>query len=374
MTPHNPVVGHSPQKRYQLRLQQGDFLPDEKQSEVVDALQDLYQRLTHLPPPVPGSLISRLFSKKSPAPTVRGLYIWGGVGRGKTWLMDLFYQTIADGAKQRMHFHRFMQWVHDELARYKGQRDPLHMLAKDFSAHTRLLCLDEFFVSDIGDAMILAGLLDGLFSHGVTLVATSNIPPDALYENGLQRSSFLTAIELLETHNLVVELGGDIDFRLRYLEQAQVYHTPLSEQVSEKLNEEFQHLSQDSPTCDDTIEIAGRQISVICCSDDVAWFDFATLCGHGRGAKDYIQIASCYHTVLLSDIPIMGDEQGDQLRRFTYLVDEFYDRNIKLVISAEAEPEQLYQGKRMTFEYQRTASRLREMQSHDYLAKGHRAL
>ena len=374
MTPYHSIVEASPQQRYQQRLQQDGFLPDEKQGEVVDALQHLHQQLSNMPPAVPNSLISRLFAaKKMQQPRIQGLYIWGGVGRGKTWLMDLFYQTIPEGAKQRMHFHRFMQWVHEELPRYKGQPDPLHKLAKDFSDQTKLLCLDEFFVSDIGDAMLLSGLLDGLFAYGVTLVATSNIPPSQLYSNGLQRSSFLPAIGLLETHNSVVELGGDTDFRLRYLEQAQVYHSPLSEKVTEKLNEEFRHLSFDAVVCGGFVEIAGRMIPVICRSDDVIWFGFSILCGGGRAAKDYLEIASSYHTVLLSDICIMGDEQGEQLRRFIHMVDEFYDRNIKLVISAEAEPELLYRGERMAFEYRRTASRLREMQSHEYLAKGHRA-
>lgn len=349
-------------------------MPDERQAEVVIKLQQLYQQIDNAPLAEPISLISRIFSKKkSQAETLRGLYIWGGVGRGKTWLMDLFYQTMSDGSKQRMHFHRFMQWVHDELPRYSGQPDPLLKLAKDFSDQTKLLCLDEFIVTDIGDAMILAGLLDGLFAYGVTLVATSNIPPDQLYKNGLQRSSFLPAIALLNQYVDAVELGGDVDFRLRYLEQAQVYHTPLSEVVRERLNEEFCHLSQDALVRDGTIEIAGRQISVVSYSDDVAWFNFSTLCGHGRSAKDYLEIASCFHTVLISNIPIMDDLQAEQLRRFTHMVDEFYDRNIKLVISADAEPERLYLGERMAFEYQRTASRLREMRSHDYLAKGHRA-
>ncbi|MCF6282165.1 MAG: AFG1 family ATPase [Candidatus Polarisedimenticolaceae bacterium] len=369
------VVTKSPLQCYQQRLKQKEVLPDEKQAEVVDKLQVLYQQMVEAPTPEPISLISRIFAtKKSTLPTVRGLYIWGGVGRGKTWLMDLFYQTLPEGAKQRMHFHRFMQWVHDELPRYSGQPDPLLKLAKDFADQTKLLCLDEFIVTDIGDAMILAGLLDGLFAYGVTLVATSNIPPDQLYENGLQRSSFLPAIAQLNQHTDVVELGGDVDFRLRYLEQAQVYHAPLSEVVRERLNEEFHHLSQDALVGDAAVEIAGRQVAVVRRSDDVVWFDFATLCGFGRSAKDYIEIANCYHTVLLSDIPIMVDQHAEQLRRFTYMVDEFYDRNIKLVISAEAEPERLYQGERMAFEYQRTASRLKEMQSHDYLAKGHRAI
>lgn len=373
MTHSISTIETGPQRLYQQHLRQGELFTDEKQEAVVEALQSLHQRLTSRQLSVPANLFTRLFLQQKPqSAAIQGLYIWGGVGRGKTWLMDLFYQTVPDGAKQRLHFHRFMQWVHDELVRYRGRRDPLQQLAEDFSAQTRLLCLDEFFVSDIGDAMILAGLLDGLFSRGVTLVATSNIPPDELYKNGLQRSSFLPAIEMLKQHNHVVELGGDIDFRLRYLEQAQVYHTPLNQEVNEKLNQEFRHLSLDSAVCCECVTIAGRQIPVVCRSDDVIWFDFAILCGAGRGAKDYIEIASCYHTVLLSDIRIMSDQQGDRLRRFTHLVDEFYDRNIKLIISAEAEPEQLYQGERLAFEYQRTASRLREMQSHDYLAKGHR--
>ena len=373
MLEHYPPQKQGPRAQYQYRLQQGELLADSDQARVVDQLQELFQRLTTPVPAVQQGLLQRLFARQPTQQAEPGLYIWGGVGRGKTWLMDIFYQAVPDERKTRQHFHRFMQWVHDELGRFKGQSDPLDLVADEFAARSRLLCLDEFHVTDIGDAMILARLLKGLFSRGVTLVATSNVPPDELYKNGLQRESFLPAIALLKSHNQVIELGGRTDFRLRYLEQARVYHTLSDHQAEARLQAEFDHLVLDGATSTQPLEIAGRRIPVRTMSDDVVWFEFNTLCGDGRSARDYIELASCFHTVLLSEIPVMGDDQGDRVKRFMHLVDEFYDRNVKLIISAEAEPEALYHGQRLGFEFQRTASRLREMQSHDYLARGHLA-
>ena len=373
MLEHYPPQTQGPRAQYRYRLQQGDLLPDSEQALVVDQLQELFQRLTAPAPEAQQGLLQRLFARQSTLSSEPGLYIWGGVGRGKTWLMDIFYQAVPDERKTRQHFHRFMHWVHDELDRFKGQPDPLELVADEFAARSRLLCLDEFHVTDIGDAMILARLLKGLYSRGVTLVATSNVPPDELYKNGLQRESFLPAIALLKSHNQVIELGGETDFRLRYLEQAKVYHSPLDNQADACLRAEFDHLVLDAVTSKQPLEIIGRSVPVCGMSDDVVWFEFSTLCGDGRSARDYIELASCFHTVLLSDIPVMGDDQGDRVKRFMHLVDEFYDRNVKLIVSAEAEPEALYHGQRLSFEFQRTASRLREMQSHDYLARGHLA-
>ncbi len=372
---HAPAAvlgGGSPQEHYSNQLRHGDLVADSEQAAVVGLLQDLYERLSTDSPPDSVGLARRLFSRSKPPPPPRGLYIWGGVGRGKTWLMDLFFDSLAFEQKQRLHFHRFMRRIHHELARLKGRRDPLDIVAADFARQARVLCLDEFHVSDIGDAMLLGQLLKALFAQGVTLVATSNIPPDYLYQDGLQRVHFLPAIALLKQHTQVVNLGGSTDYRLKYLELAKVYHTPPGGRAQRLMQAEFSRLAPGKALENGRLCVEGREIPVISLADDVAWFGFEVLCGGPRSPADYIEIARCFHTVLLSDVPVMDDDQADRLRRFMHLVDEFYDRNVKLIISAAAAPEALYRGERLAFEYRRTASRLKEMQSHAYLAREHR--
>ena len=316
----------------------------------------------------PQGLLSRL---RRPEP-VRGLYIHGGVGRGKTYLMDRFFDLAPGEAKLRQHFHRFMQRVHDELAELKGRSDPLDTVAQKIAAATPLICFDEFFVSDIADAMILGRLFGNLFDAGVTLVATSNVHPDELYRDGLQRSRFLPAIERLKQHTTVVEAAGDTDYRLRVLEQAQIYHYPLDEQAGENLCRYFDGIAPCAPVLDGQIEIAHRAIDFVRRADGIIWFDFDALCAGPRGVEDYIEIARCFATVIVSDIPVLGVESENEARRFIALVDEFYDRRVKLFISASAALEALYTGNRLRFEFRRTMSRLREMQGHDYLALAHR--
>ena len=370
--PATQFGGMSPREHYLKQLQHGDLVADSGQTTVVDALQGLYERLLVAQTTDSLSLARRLFLRaKASAVPPQGLYIWGGVGRGKTWLMDLFFHSLPFEQKQRLHFHRFMRQIHKELDRLKGQRDPLELVAADFAQQVRVLCLDEFYVSDIGDAMLLGQLLKGLFAQGVTLVVTSNIPPDYLYQEGLQRMNFLPAIALLKEHTGVVELGGSTDYRLKYLELAKVYHTPLVERSRQLMQAEFSRLTTKGLD-GGSICIENREIPVISLADDVAWFDFEVLCGGPRSPADYIEIARCFHAVLLSDIPAMDDNRTDWLRRFMHLVDEFYDRNVKLIISADALPEGLYRGERLAFEYRRTASRLKEMQSRAYLGRGHR--
>jgi cell division protein ZapE len=291
----------------------------------------------------------------------------------------MFYDSVPGEAKLRIHFHRFMRRVHHELADLDGVKNPLERVADKIAAEASLICFDEFFVSDITDAMILAGMFEALFDRGVCLVATSNIAPDGLYKDGLQRARFLPAIALINAHTEVLNVDGGVDYRLRTLEQAQLYYTPLDQGADISLMSSFERLapnkegSEVNIEVDVPIEIEGRYIQSRYLADDVVWFDFDALCDGPRSQNDYIELAKEFHTVLISDVPQMGRDNEDRARRFINLVDEFYDRKIKLVLSAEVELFNLYASGRLAFEFQRTCSRLQEMQSHDYLAAAHRA-
>ncbi len=349
---------------YRSLIEAGHYQPDPPQRPVVEALDGLWQELTT---PRRVGWVARL--RRAPAP-VRGLYIWGGVGRGKTWLMDLFYESLPRPDKFRIHFHRFMARVHAALRERESLRNPLDDVAREWAGRYRVLCFDEFHVSDIADAMLLGGLLAALFRRGVVLVATSNLAPGSLYRDGLQRARFLPAIDLLERHTRVVELAGDIDFRLRILERSEIYHSPLDEGSERALEHAFERFSGGYEMAA-TLQINGRPFRARRRADGVVWFDFAELCGKARGSVDYIEIARSFNTVLLSGIPVMGPDMEDPARRFVHLVDELYDRNVKLLVTAAAPARQLYAGRRLELEFQRTASRLAEMQGHDYLALPH---
>lgn len=304
---------------------------------------------------------------------VPGLYLWGGVGRGKTHLMDLFYECVPFVARQRTHFHRFMQRVHHELREVAGEKDPLRLVGARIAAEARVLCFDEFFVSDITDAMLLAGLLDELFARGVTLIATSNVEPDHLYRDGLQRQRFLPAIDLLKRHVRVINVDGGTDHRLRLLEQAELYHSPLDAGADASLERSFASLAPDAGRTDVDLPVEGRLIRARRVADDVVWFEFGELCEGPRSQNDYIELAREFHAILLGNVPVFTVESEDAARRFINLVDELYDRDVKLVVSAAALPADLYRGTRLCLEFERTASRLVEMQSRDYLARAHRA-
>jgi cell division protein ZapE len=304
---------------------------------------------------------------------LRGLYLWGGVGRGKTVLMDLFYECLPPDDRLRMHFHRFMQRVHHDLNDLAGTPNPLEAVADGFAAEAHVLCFDEFFVSDIGDAMILGELLGALFERGVTLVATSNVEPDRLYENGLQRRRFVPAIEQLKAHTRVHNVDVQVDYRLRVLERAEIYHAPLDSGAEISLKNSFDALAPEPPQYEVGLTIEGRRINARCVAEDVVWFDFAELCEGPRSQNDYIELARIYHAVLISGVPCFSARSENAARRFISLVDEFYDHDVKLILSAEAQPAALYQGERLRFEFERTSSRLLEMQSHEYLARSHRA-
>lgn len=346
---------------------------DPAQQQAVALLDDLYRRL--LAEPIKPPLLTRLLSslRRSPMEPVRGLYMWGGVGRGKTWLMDLFFESLPFEQKLRMHFHRFMRRVHQDLRALAGQSNPLLGVADRFAADARVLCFDEFFVSDITDAMILGELLDALFARGVTLVATSNIPPQHLYRDGLQRRRFLPAIALLERHTEIMNVDGGTDYRLRSLERAEIYYAPLDAGADASLAASFAGLAPMEATEGEVLEVEGRPIPTRKRADDVVWFDFTALCAGPRSQNDYIELAREFHAVLISDVPRFTTRLEDQARRFISLVDEFYDRGVKLILSAEAPLEDLYGGERLSFEFERTRSRLLEMQSREYLAKLHRA-
>ena len=366
------LAGKGPLQRYQQAIEAGDVQQDDAQLLAVTHLQTLFDELV-APVQKPG-LLARLFAgpRSGRAKSPKGLYLWGGVGRGKTYLMDLFYESLPMQEKSRTHFHRFMRSVHIRLRELQAEKNPLKQIAEEFSNRSRILCFDEFFVSDITDAMILATMLDELLSGGVVLVATSNLEPARLYENGLQRRKFLPAIELIEANTRVLNVDGGIDYRLRALEMAEIYHFPLDQAADKSLMASFTAISPDEGSDGIALEIENRSIRSRRCGDGVAWFEFDEICVGPRSQNDYIELARIFQTILISNVPCFGSKTEDQARRFISLVDEFYDRNVKLILSAAQPPMALYQGEMLEFEFQRTQSRLQEMQSHEYLAREHK--
>jgi cell division protein ZapE len=358
---------------YEKSLEREGHVRDPAQVELVTFLDELARELQSKATPRRslGSLFGRARSKDYAG--VRGAYVWGGVGRGKTFIMDLFFDSLGVDAKKRIHFHRMMHEVHERLKALGDVEDPLDKVAADIARDTRVLCFDEFFVSDIGDAMILARLLDGLFRRGVTLVTTSNSPPGELYRNGLQRSRFLPAIELLETHTHVINVDGGTDYRLRLLQQAGTYLTPDDEQAGDRLLHFFEDSASSEIETGRALDINGRDVIARHCAKGIAWFDFREICDGPRSQADYIEIARWYPTVVISGVPVFDTTTENQARRFIALVDEFYDRHVKLILSADADIDALYRGKRLMFEFDRTVSRLIEMQSMEYLALPHLA-
>lgn len=369
----------TPLERYQADLKKDGFNYDPAQEMAVKLLQDLYGRLVGAwqQEQEPKGFVSRLkgvFASESQRELQRGLYFWGGVGRGKTYLMDNFFESLPFPDKMRAHFHRFMRRVHQELRSLDGQKNPLDIVADRLAKEARVICFDEFFVSDITDAMILGTLMQALFDRGVSLVATSNIVPDGLYKDGLQRARFLPAIDMLNKHTLVVNVDGGVDYRLRALEQAELYHSPLDAEADASLLASFESLVPDKNEirANTSIEVEGRPIQARFEADDVVWFDFMALCDGPRSQNDYIELAKEYHAVLVANVPALARDTDDQARRFINMVDEFYDRNVKLIISAANPLAEIYGGGKLNFEFERTVSRLLEMQSQEYLAAPHR--
>lgn len=340
---------------------------DSVQEEARRLLQDLQVCLVERATDEPRGLLERLRTRRVAVPEpVPGVYLWGGVGRGKTYLMDWFCDALPLVEKRRVHFHHFMREVHDAMSKLPSQPDPLEVIGGRWREAVRVLCLDEFVVTDIADAMILHRLLGALLRRGMTLVITSNTRPELLYRNGLQRQLFLPAIELLKTRTRVFELAGAVDYRLRNLTQAGVFF--VGAQGAARLAEHFEHLTGGHGAGDERFSVNGRVFPARRVGPDVAWFDFQDLCATPRSVADYIEIARLFHTVLLSGVPVFAPGQEAAARRFVHLIDEFYDRRVKLVIAAAAPIAGLYPGGFVDFPFERVQSRLIEMQSHAYLA------
>lgn len=365
-----------PLARYQQQLDAGDLAPDPAQLAAVTLLNTLALELQK--PKPQGSALAGLFKRffgDSDAALAgpRGLYIWGGVGRGKTHLCDLFYDSVVINDKTRLHFHRFMQRIHNDLNALEKTENPLSIVAEQWAARAKLLVLDEIHVNDITDAMLLGGLLTELFKRDVTLVTTSNVPPSGLYKDGLQRARFLPAIEQIKAHTQVHELGGATDHRLRLLQTEAIYivsefdNEQASAASQQAMQEHFDRLKTSVEQACGSMNVNDRELPIIKRAGDLAWFSFKSLCDSPRSTADYIELATTFQTILLSDVPVMDSLGDDAARRFINLVDEFYDRHVKLIVSAQAAPTDLYRGTRLQFEFVRAASRLREMQTVEYL-------
>jgi len=359
----------TPRARYALGVAQQRWDDDPAQRAVIGELDRIQRELIVADTT---ARTKRWWRRDKPAAPVRGLYLWGDVGRGKTFLVDLLFGALPIERKLRLHFHRFMGRVHAELARLDGRADPLRDVAAHFAEQARVLCLDEFFVTDIGDAMILGGLLKHLFENGTTLLTTSNIEPKQLYRDGLQRARFLPAIALLERHCSVIELRAAHDYRLRELSRAGVYFTPAGADAERALEACFDRIAPGAQRFEPAIAINGRDIAVKRRAEGVIWFDFDALCDGPRAVADYIELAQSFNTVLVSSVPQFSPQTDDAARRFVHLVDEFYDRGVNLVLSAAAPIVELYDGERLRAEFARTQSRLIEMQSDEYLSRAHR--
>jgi cell division protein ZapE len=362
-------------ERYAAALAASGGQPEAAQLHAVARLDALREQLLRAPKP-PASRLARWrerlgWTRPPPLAPPRGLYLHGDVGRGKTFLMDLFHASLGELPARRDHFNRFMQHIHARLQVLDNTQDPLVQVANDVALEARVLCFDELHVNDIGDAMLLGGLFSALVAAGTTLVFTSNVPPAGLYRDGLQRVRFLPAIALLERHCELVTVDGGQDYRLRALERAPLYLDSEAASTTTDLAERFWLLTGARHRAG-ALCINGRDIAVHGDKGDTAWFSFQALCEGPRGQTDYIELARSFSTVFLTDIPVLSDSTNDAARRLVSLVDEFYDRGVKLVVSAAAPPTTLYTGERLAFEFQRTASRLIEMQSHDYLARPHR--
>ncbi len=365
-----PAQGDSPVFTGQIRqiAQEHGLTLDAAQLDALEHFRRLHDELVESEQS--GRSLLRVFLRQQP---VRGLYVWGGVGRGKSFLMDAFFDVVPIERKLRVHFHRFMQDIHRRLRERQGEENPLLRIARDMARDTRLLCLDEFQVTDIGDAMLMRNLLEGLFEHGVVLVTTSNQQPDDLYRDGLQRAQFLPAIELIKQHLQIVRMDGGADYRLRLLERGGVFHFPAGAAADAAMAQTFEAIAGGPGQRDEELEIEGRIVHALRTGPGVAWMRFDELCGGPRGQADYIELARRFHTVLISGVPMLGRGEADRRRRFTWLIDEFYDRRVKLVLSAQVRLPEVLQAATGDAEMERASSRLVEMQTRQYLSEPHLA-
>ena len=347
---------------YEHTLAERGYQPDASQRNAIERLQRYYDDWTKFKTRR-SNAVKRLINRPD---VPRGIYLWGDVGRGKSFLMDAFYATVPVKRKTRLHFHEFMRSVHRQLEEVKGTQDPLDEVARRIARRYRMICFDEFHVSDVADAMILYRLLLKLFENGTSFVMTSNYEPSKLYPEGLHRDRILPAIALIKERMDILNVDAGVDYRRRALEQVQCYHTPLGPDTDRALKNAFEQLS-DTPPLNPVLRIENRDIKALALSGCVAWFDFATLCGGPRSQNDYLELASRFHTLILSGVPKMTARHASEARRFTWLVDVFYDHRINLIMSAECEPEQIYTEGPMSNEFHRTVSRILEMQSREYL-------
>lgn len=347
---------------YQQALSQKGYAADAAQQQAIERLQRLFDEFM-IYHQSQQSMLKRWFSKAEPP---KGVYLWGGVGRGKSFLMDAFYSSLPVERKARLHFHEFMRGVHDQLKQLRSQSDPLEVVAKTIAQRYEIICFDEFHVSDIADAMILHKLLHELFEQGVSFVMTSNYEPSLLYTDGLHRDRILPAIELIKRRMDILNVDTGVDYRRRSLEQMRLYLTPITEQTHTELTEAFQNLTGDAPVASQ-IEIESRQLPVLACHNNVVWFDFKTLCEGPRSQNDYLDLVSRFDTVLLSNVPKMAARDASAARRFTWLIDVLYDHKVKLIMSAAVPTSELYVAGPMSGEFHRTESRLMEMQSKEYV-------
>ena len=354
---------------YEQALGERGYSADEAQLRAIDRLQRAYEEWVEYKAQR-SSTFKRLISRPS---VPRGVYMWGGVGRGKSFLMDSFYSVVPVVRKTRVHFHEFMRDVHRQLDELKGIANPLDEVAKHIAKKYRLICFDEFHVSDIADAMILYNLLKGLFDLGVSFVMTSNYEPGTLYPDGLHRDRMLPTIALLKEKLDVMNIDAGIDYRKRVLEQVKVYHTPLNAQTNEELRQAFAAVAETADE-DPRVHIEAREIRALRRAGSAIWFDFATLCGGPRSQNDYLELASRFQTVILSDIPLMSAAMSSEARRFTWLIDVFYDHKVKLIMSAAVAPDELYTVGTLSNEFHRTVSRIIEMQSKEYLEADRRTV
>lgn len=364
-----PASAISVTELYQHSLAERGYKADEAQLKGIAALQRCQDEWSHYKAKRGNALTKMLRYPDLP----KGVYMYGGVGRGKSFIMDCFFNAVPLERKTRLHFHEFMREVHRQLHELKGVQDPLDVLAKRMSRKHRLICFDEFHVADVTDAMILHRLLDAMFRNRMSIVTTSNFHPDGLYPNGLHRDRILPAIELLKQQLEVINVDSGTDYRRRTLELARLYLTPLNDQTDAEMGQIFSQLAE---TADDSPElhIEHRVLKARRRAGGVVWFDFQTLCGGPRSQNDYLELASQFHTLMLSNVPQMPVRMASEARRFTWLVDVLYDRKCKLVISAEVPPEQLYTEGPMSHEFPRTVSRLNEMQSKEYLSEERRVV